>query len=142
MQHSANLSEDHWSTQFIIYHDSVTLSITGLLASSTQKADVGVLIHCSAFECLFMNVHIHFQLISHRIHAGALRGPWDASVRQEKRLQFWRRGHFVFFLQYGVSPRGGTRVGLSGRRAENVERPTTKMCWYVITLLLIALKKC
>lgn len=79
-----------------------------------------------------------FSLVFCRIYFGAMWGPGDATVWKEKRLQFRCRRHAVFFLQYGLPPRGGARVGLSGRWAENVERSPAKMCWYVVTSLLLS----
>lgn len=58
-------------------------------------------------------------------------GPRDAPIRPEKRIQLRHRGHVDIFLQLGISPRGGARADVSRRRAEDVERSFTEMCWYV-----------
>lgn len=82
--------------------------------------------------------HIRFYFFC-RIYVGAMRGPWDAAVRQEERLQFRHWRHVVLFLQYGLPPRGVARVDLSGRRAENVERPPAEMRWWVLGAFILKL---
>lgn len=72
-----------------------------------------------------------------RIYSWAMRGPWNAPVRPEKRVQLRHRRHFDFFLQFGLSPRGGARADLSGRRAANVECSIAEMCWCVCLFITV-----
>lgn len=98
------------------------LSLTLILK---LKGDISALI----VSCVSHVVLLHNQFIFYRIHFGAMRGPRDASVRQEKRLQLWHWRHVIVFLQYGIPPWGGARANMSGRWSQNVERSAAEMCW-------------
>lgn len=79
----------------------------------------------------FLLVIFFFLFFFYRIYSGTVWGPRDASVRPEKWLQLWDRGHFDVFLQYGLPPGGGAWADLPRRWKKNVECPPSQMCRWV-----------